>query len=118
MTPHLVGALGPQFVDGVIADLHAYRPKWFRDGAAEGRSVRREASLLRRAHGESAGVPAGSDPAEKRIDRRGRGRRAAQLRTLDAIPLASALSICDELTAFVAGNNRLTAAAGEGHRSR
>ena len=35
----------------------------------------------------------------------------AQLRTLDAIHLASAMAIRDELTAFVAYDNRLVAAA-------
>lgn len=29
MTPHLAGAVGTEFVDAVVADLHADRPAWF-----------------------------------------------------------------------------------------
>ncbi|WP_448619502.1 alpha/beta fold hydrolase [Geodermatophilus sp. URMC 65] len=33
MTPYLVGAVGEAFVEGVIADLVADRPRWFQDSA-------------------------------------------------------------------------------------
>lgn len=32
MTPHLAGAVGQEFVEAVIADLHTDRPGWFRNG--------------------------------------------------------------------------------------
>lgn len=32
MTPYLAGAVGEEFVEAVIADLHADRPAWFRNG--------------------------------------------------------------------------------------
>lgn len=33
MTPHLAGAVGPAFVEGMVADLVADRPRWFHDSA-------------------------------------------------------------------------------------
>lgn len=33
MTPYLVGAAGPDFIEATIAEWHADRPKWFRDSA-------------------------------------------------------------------------------------
>lgn len=34
MTPYFAGAVGVPAVEGIVADLHADRPRWFRDGAA------------------------------------------------------------------------------------
>lgn len=33
MTPHLAGAVGEEFVEGLVAQLRMDRPKWFHDGA-------------------------------------------------------------------------------------
>lgn len=33
MTPHLAGVVGSEFIEATIAEQHADRPKWFRDGA-------------------------------------------------------------------------------------